>query len=62
MTSEGIARTNFLGKEDSVDNLMRVCSKEIAAELPELTFGKRKFDSDWMKKTNNKRWMSQSIY
>ena len=44
-----------------MDNLMRVCSKEIAAELPELTFGKRKFDSDWMKKTNFKRWMSQSI-
>lgn len=32
---------NFLGKEDSEDNLMRVCSKEIAAELLELTFGKR---------------------
>lgn len=34
---------NFLGKEDSEDNLMRVCSKEIAAELLELTFGKREF-------------------
>lgn len=32
---------NFLGKEDSEDNLMRVCSQEIAAELLELTFGKR---------------------
>ena len=32
---------NFLGKEDSEDNLMRVCSKEIAAELLELTFGKQ---------------------
>ena len=32
---------NFLGKEDSEDNLMRVCSKEIAAELLEITFGKR---------------------
>ena len=31
---------NFLGKEDSEDNLMRVCSNEIAAELLELTFGK----------------------
>lgn len=31
---------NFLGKEDSEDNLMRVCSKSIAAELLELTFGK----------------------
>ncbi len=32
---------NFLGKEDSEDNLMRVCSKEIAAELLELTFVKQ---------------------
>ena len=32
---------NFLGKEDSEDNLMRVCSNEIATELLELTFGKR---------------------
>ena len=32
---------NFLGKEDSEDNLMRVCNKEIAAELLELTFGNR---------------------
>ena len=31
---------NFLGKEDGEDNLMRVCSKSIAAELLELTFGK----------------------
>ncbi|MCM1467307.1 MAG: DEAD/DEAH box helicase family protein [Alistipes sp.] len=31
---------NFLGKEDSEDNLMRVCSKEIATELLEMTFGK----------------------
>lgn len=30
---------NFLGKEDGEDNLMRVCSKAIAAELLELTFG-----------------------
>ena len=37
---------NFLGKEDSEDNLMRVCSNEIAAELPELTFGKQEVDSD----------------
>lgn len=35
---------NFLGKEDSEDNLMRVCSNEIAAELLELTFEKREFD------------------
>ena len=31
---------NFLGKEDAEDNLMRVCSENIAAELLELTFGK----------------------
>ncbi|MFQ7470495.1 TOTE conflict system archaeo-eukaryotic primase domain-containing protein [Amedibacillus dolichus] len=31
---------NFLGKEDVEDNLMRVCSKSIATELLELTFGK----------------------
>lgn len=30
---------NFLGKEDAEDNLMRVSSQEIAAELLELTFG-----------------------
>lgn len=29
---------NFLGKEDAEDNLMRVASKGIAAELLELTF------------------------
>ncbi len=32
--------TNLLGKEDIEDNLMRVCSESIAAELLELTFGK----------------------
>lgn len=30
---------NFLSKEDAEDNLMRVCSKSIAAELMEMTFG-----------------------
>ena len=30
---------NLLSKEDAEDNLMRVCSKDIAAELLELTFG-----------------------
>ena len=30
---------NFLAKEDAEDNLMRVCSKSIAAELMEMTFG-----------------------
>lgn len=37
---------NFLGKEDSEDNPMRVCSKEIAAELLELTFGKEEFETE----------------
>jgi len=31
---------NLLAKEDVEDNLMRVRSKEVAAELMELTFGK----------------------
>ena len=31
---------NLLSKEDVDDNLMRVCSKEIAAELLEMTFGR----------------------
>ena len=30
---------NLLSKEDAEDNLMRVCSREIAAELLEMTFG-----------------------
>lgn len=30
---------NLLGKENAEDNLMRVVSKEIAAELMEITFG-----------------------
>ena len=30
---------DLLSKEDAEDNLMRVCSKEIAAELLEMTFG-----------------------
>ena len=30
---------NFLAKEDIDDNLMRICSREIAAELLEMTFG-----------------------
>lgn len=33
---------NFLGKEETEDNLMRVCSKSIAAELMEMTFGQAK--------------------
>jgi len=31
---------NLLSKEDAEDNLMRVASREIAAELLEMTFGK----------------------
>ncbi len=34
---------NFLGREDVEDNLMRVRSKEIAAELMEMTFGGESF-------------------
>lgn len=30
---------NLLSKEDAEDNLMRVCSGDIAAELLEMTFG-----------------------
>lgn len=39
---------NFLGKEDSEDNLMRICSKRIASELLELTFGKEKYNGESM--------------
>ena len=35
-----------VGKEDSEDNLMRVCSKEIAEELLELTFGEEKYQGE----------------
>ena len=40
---------NFLGKEDSQDNLMRICSKSIAGELLEMTFGKGNYDGESMK-------------
>ncbi len=39
---------NFLGKEDNEDNLMRVCSKTIAAELLEMTFGEPKHYGEQM--------------
>lgn len=39
---------NFLGKEDSEDNLMRVCSKDIATELLELTFGQSVYNGESM--------------
>jgi hypothetical protein len=34
---------NLLSKEKEDDNLMRVCSKEIAAELLEMIFGKEHY-------------------
>lgn len=40
---------NFLGKEDINDNLMRIDSEKIAAELLELTFGNEKVDGEWMR-------------
>ena len=38
---------NLLSKEDSEDNLMRVCSKDIAAELLEMTFGSKVELQEW---------------
>ncbi len=38
---------NLLSKEDAEDNLMRVCSKEIAAELLEMTFGSEIKMQEW---------------
>ncbi|MCC8151669.1 MAG: DEAD/DEAH box helicase family protein [Lachnospiraceae bacterium] len=38
---------NLLSKEDAEDNLMRVCSKEIAAELLEMTFGAENIMQKW---------------
>lgn len=38
---------NLLSKEDIEDNLMRVCSKEIAAELLELAFGSESDMQRW---------------
>ena len=38
---------NLLSKEDAEDNLMRVCSKDIAAELLEITFGAEKEMQRW---------------
>lgn len=38
---------NFLSKEDAEDNLMRVCSKEIAAELLEMTFDSEMKMQEW---------------
>ena len=38
---------NLLSKEDAEDNLMRVCSKDIAAELLEMTFGKEADLQSW---------------
>ena len=38
---------NLLSKEDAEDNLMRVCSKDIAAELLEITFGSETGMQEW---------------
>lgn len=38
---------NLLSKEDAEDNLMRVCSKDIAAELLEMTFGAEVKMQEW---------------
>ena len=38
---------NLLSKEDAEDNLMRVCSKSIAAELLEMTFGSETGMQEW---------------
>lgn len=38
---------NLLSKEDAEDNLMRVCSKDIAAELLEMTFGTAEEMQEW---------------
>ncbi len=38
---------NLLSKEDAEDNLMRVCSKDIAEELLEITFGVEKEMQRW---------------
>ena len=38
---------NLLSKEDAEDNLMRVCSKDIAAELLEMTFGSEVELQEW---------------
>ena len=38
---------NLLSKEDVEDNLMRVCSKDIAAELLEMTFGSEADMQEW---------------
>ena len=38
---------NLLSKEDAEDNLMRVCSKDIAAELLEMTFGYAADMQEW---------------
>ena len=38
---------NLLSKEDAEDNLMRVCSKDIATELLEMTFGSEAELQEW---------------
>lgn len=46
----GIVRhgsVNLLSKEDAEDNLMRVCGKDFAAELLEMTFGSKADMKEW---------------
>ena len=38
---------NLLSNEDAEDNLMRVCSKDIAAELLEMAFGSKVDIQEW---------------
>ena len=38
---------NLLSKEDAEDNLMRACSKDIAEELLEITFGSEVKIQEW---------------
>ena len=38
---------NLLSKEDAEDNLMRVCGKDIAAELLEMTFSSEADMKEW---------------
>lgn len=40
---------NFIGKEELDDNLICVCSKDIATELLEVTFGQAKYNGKGIK-------------
>ncbi len=47
MLENGYGSMNLLSKEDAEDNLMRVCSKDIAEELLEMTFGSEVKMQEW---------------